>query len=351
MPNSQNQIYFITSDKRDLYFEDAFRTLSAPNGYQMKYRYQTKWITDNLLLKEDYEIMILALLGTKEECVDNVLELIPLRKATIKKITVEKESQFNQYYLELGEYLKTEKVIENIPENIEEKMIFSTENSIAQNIIEANVSTCPWESTIDELLKLSNNAFKKRVLYNIEGINKKKFLCRDKWKRIPLKGKNIYKLASNSDYKLKVRMKKADELENSKINVECGDDVIRNIDTICSLDAPRENVSIDFYTAEVKKESRHSKLIFKSAPSDSDEKSNKYDLKIDIDLSRKKSSYILFGLMTAVTTTVTRYDIYSFSKICKFMDENSILGFLDYSVFPLVIFFVSICLFWGYDKK
>lgn len=353
---SNENVYFITSNASDLYFEDSLRVLSAPNKYLIKFRYQKKWIERDLCttLKKGTEIIILSLTKTSS---NTKYELIPLRKAKIKKII--EEGILIQYYLELGDFVCIENCDSYIIENKPELMVFSseTESYSDYTAVRQKKVKCEWEAIVDKLFELKNDSFKKIPLYNVSSLSLK--TCKLNDKKVTIKGKQ-YKLFNNSNYVLRVKMKKSKSSKQSTIKIECDNSIIKNLVSEYTLTAPRDNINIDFFTGDLKKDARFSKLILKNTPVrvNTDDSTiceeitgNKYDLNIEVKLSRKKLSYIIFGLLSAVIATATEYELYNFSKIHTFWINYGCAGVLNYLLFPIIIFCVTAGLFWGYDKK
>lgn len=271
------QICFISSDTRDLYAEDIFRVMAAPESYIIKFRYRYELIKEVNRIKENMDVIIYSLVGTHSD--ENKLELIPIRKAKIKDI--EKQNDFIEYYLELKEFViltsENKKIeCEKIPQKI---VSIITDKNL-------EVEPCLWEEKIEELFALDNNNFRDRLMYKIEKLEVRKF-C-ERWKNVPLKGKNTYVCYSNSDYKLIINLKKSSD-KNYILNINCDKDILKDILEFISLDAPRDKVTNRFYTGYFNTDQRYSQLIFRNPPQKSEvEDSNKYDFKINIKLKKKK---------------------------------------------------------------
>ncbi|HFX3724907.1 MAG: hypothetical protein ACLR3E_08105 [Enterococcus durans] len=331
------QICFISSDTRDLYAEDIFRVMAAPESYIIKFRYRYELIKEVNRIKENMDVIIYSLVGTHSD--ENKLELIPIRKAKIKDI--EKQNDFIEYYLELKEFViltsENKKIeCEKIPQKI---VSIITDKNL-------EVEPCLWEEKVEELFALDNNNFRDRLMYKIEKLEVRKF-C-ERWKNVPLKGKNTYVCYSNSDYKLIINLKKSSD-KNYILNINCDKDILKDILEFISLDAPRDKVTNRFYTGYFNTDQRYSQLIFRNTPQKSEvEDSNKYDFKINIKLKKRKFYSILFGLLIGILTAVTKYNgIITFSKVWN----KSIPEILDYSFLPLIIGLISVFLFHKYDKK
>ena len=341
------QICFISSDTRDLYAEDIFRVMAAPESYIIKFRYRYELIKEVNRIKENMDVIIYSLVGTHSD--ENKLELIPIRKAKIKDI--EKQNDFIEYYLELKEFViltsENKKIeCEKIPQKI---VSIITDKNL-------EVEPCLWEEKVEELFALDNNNFRDRLMYKIEKLEVRKF-C-ERWKNVPLKGKNTYVCYSNSDYKLIINLKKSSDKKSSDkkssdknyiLNINCDKDILKDILEFISLDAPRDKVTNRFYTGYFNTDQRYSQLIFRNPPQKSEvEDSNKYDFKINIKLKKRKFYSILFGLLIGILTAVTKYNgIITFSKVWN----KSIPEIIDYSILPLMIGLISGFLFHKYDKK
>ncbi|EMF0421877.1 hypothetical protein IL099_002822 [Enterococcus hirae] len=331
------QICFISSDTRDLYAEDIFRVMAAPESYIIKFRYRYELIKEVNRIKENMDVIIYSLVGTHSD--ENKLELIPIRKAKIKDI--EKQNDFIEYYLELKEFVRLTSENKKIEcEKIPQKIV----SIITDKNLE--VEPCLWEKKVEELFALDNNNFRDRLMYKIEKLEVRKF-C-ERWKNVPLKGKNTYVCYSNSDYKLIINLKKSSD-KNYILNINCDKDILKDILEFISLDAPRDKVTNRFYTGYFNTDQRYSQLIFRNTPQKSEvEDSNKYDFKINIKLKKRKFYSILFGLLIGILTAVTKYNgIITFSKVWN----KSIPEILDYSFLPLIIGLISGFLFHKYDKK
>lgn len=331
------QICFISSDTRDLYAEDIFRVMAAPESYIIKFRYRYELIKEVNRIKENMDVIIYSLVGTHSD--ENKLELIPIRKAKIKDI--EKQNDFIEYYLELKEFVRLTSENKKIEcEKIPQKIV----SIITDKNLE--VEPCLWEKKVEELFALDNNNFRDRLMYKIEKLEVRKF-C-ERWENVPLKGKNTYVCYSNSDYKLIINLKKSSD-KNYILNINCDKDILKDILEFISLDAPRDKVTNRFYTGYFNTDQRYSQLIFRNTPQKSEvEVSNKYDFKINIKLKKRKFYSILFGLLIGILTAVTKYNgIITFSKVWN----KSIPEILDYSFLPLIIGLISGFLFHKYDKK
>ncbi|HHD1574265.1 TPA: hypothetical protein ACN1M8_001932 [Enterococcus faecium] len=331
------QICFISSDTRDLYAEDIFRVMAAPESYIIKFRYRYELIKEVNRIKENMDVIIYSLVGTHSD--ENKLELIPIRKAKIKDI--EKQNDFIEYYLELKEFVRLTSENKKIEcEKIPQKIV----SIITDKNLE--VEPCLWEKKVEELFALDNNNFRDRLMYKIEKLEVRKF-C-ERWENVPLKGKNTYVCYSNSDYKLIINLKKSSD-KNYILNINCDKDILKDILEFISLDAPRDKVTNRFYTGYFNTDQRYSQLIFRNTPQKSEvEDSNKYDFKINIKLKKRKFYSILFGLLIGILTAVTKYNgIITFSKVWN----KSIPEIIDYSFLPLIIGLISGFLFHKYDKK
>ncbi len=253
------QICFISSDTRDLYAEDIFRVMAAPESYIIKFRYRYELIKEVNRIKENMDVIIYSLVGTHSD--ENKLELIPIRKAKIKDI--EKQNDFIEYYLELKEFViltsENKKIeCEKIPQKI---VSIITDKNL-------EVEPCLWEEKVEELFALDNNNFRDRLMYKIEKLEVRKF-C-ERWKNVPLKRKNTYVCYSNSDYKLIINLKKSSDKKSSDknyiLNINCDKDILKDILEFISLDAPRDKVTNRFYTGYFNTDQRYSQLIFRNPP-------------------------------------------------------------------------------------
>lgn len=337
---------FISSDKRDLYFEDVFRVMAAPKSYSIKFRYQNKWIENIDEVKKNDEIIICSLVGTKNDETDKMLELIPVRKAKIQETTC--DSGLTMYYLELGNFVQLisnqkTKIMSSVPE----KMVCTTIEDE-----KLKVRSCTWEEKVDELFSLQNDSFSNRLMYKVEKLEKKNIF--GNWKDVPFKKKNTYVLQNDSDYQMTIKLKKKEEQrEKVLLSISADKELIKNILKTFSLDAPRDIIKNDFYTGVLDKGNRYSRITFNNTPREYEsQKDNKYDFKINIEFSRKKTTYLLFGILMGALTTFTKYNgIISFSKIINLMNSKGIFGILDYTLLPLSVCVISALLFYGYDKK
>ncbi len=104
-------IAFISSDYRELYKDDIYRTLALPEKSTIHFRYDPKWI--NMDLVDDPESLrgkegvIFFLIGTSNDSkTEN--RLISTRKVIIKKVEQNSNTSRVHFFLEMGEFCDTE---------------------------------------------------------------------------------------------------------------------------------------------------------------------------------------------------------------------------------------------------
>jgi hypothetical protein len=113
---------FFSSDARPLYKADIFRVLALPGGYTIQFRYEKKWLADEVVQLvdrgkiSDQKALIVFVVGNKnwKNQGDSKLRFLPLRTATVKDVFVEQQSTQFVFVLELDQFVEvTEDVLKS----------------------------------------------------------------------------------------------------------------------------------------------------------------------------------------------------------------------------------------------
>lgn len=105
-------IAFLSSDSRDLYKADIFRSLALPNKATVVFRYDFKYlhpdIISNLSSLVDSCAVIFFLVGNKlsESLQPSMLSSISIRKAVIKSVDKSEKTKKVSFVLELGDFIE-----------------------------------------------------------------------------------------------------------------------------------------------------------------------------------------------------------------------------------------------------
>lgn len=155
MTANNSTIAFLSSDARKLYRDDILRVTSYPNGFVIKFRYKQKYINTQIVSQinnlSNREAIIFFTVGNslhipKEE---RTLVNVPVRKAVIKKVIHQQNTQNYEFYLELGEFLQSNNSQIEFPKN---EFVAYTNHQLSE---------APWKIVIDNI----KNSFKDSLFY------------------------------------------------------------------------------------------------------------------------------------------------------------------------------------------
>jgi hypothetical protein len=154
-----------SSDSRELYKADIYRSLSLPDGHILHFRYKEKYVDENILnSSEDYKNKDVAIFFTHGNLLDNnesnTVEHISIRYSELVHYEKSQETGLFHAYLKLKSFCNLNIDSGNSIEKKPPQKFFS-ELKLTENKNQDN-----WHSRVD-LLK---SHFNDHVFYNIKGI-------------------------------------------------------------------------------------------------------------------------------------------------------------------------------------
>ncbi|MCG8402126.1 MAG: hypothetical protein MJA84_11080 [Firmicutes bacterium] len=284
-------VSFFSSDARQLYKADIFRVLALPDNFIIHFRYQKKYINDDLLNDIegmiDQEAVIFFTAGNeiKKDAKSKDLVNIPIRGAQIIDIEDCRETGLVHFYLKLRGFsvytLQNDNPKDNFP-----PYKFVSKIKLTQH------NTCPWIDIIDQI----KHHFQGVLFFKINGIKKSydqliypMFNKKEK--------QSNYNLDEEQDYILNMSFFDNSGGENA---LQIKDN--RNVLFITSPDIIKigsikddRKYRIITHTLDVRETTTF--LSFISKPENGQE-NQVYDLLVPVNIKKTKCKIICFGLVS-----------------------------------------------------
>lgn len=318
-------IGFFSSDARILYKDDIYRVMALPEDYIIKFRYQKKHIlnslyNENLLNKE---AIIFFSQGNNDVKGDKkVFQNYSLRKAEIKDITYDSNTELVYYYLSLKEFIEfnIEQTEEsNLPPDIFVTWVYG---ELGQKY--------KWTERIDAIKKSFDNVLflnVNQIFDKDNNIIKPEFS--DKLKE------SYFKLNDEKDYYIKILLYEtnyAESKDNNYFDIEQESKYItiyKQKKLFIGAEKDTVNICIFTRTLDIKNTIDYIK-IFTCL-----ENEHNYDLLLKFNICRKLTKTIVFGVLSAVIAfslflgqflaeSTNRFQL-TFCGYCKFLIIASLL--------------------------
>jgi len=327
----------LSSDSRELYKADIYKTLSMPENFILHFRYKYKYV-DEKILNDDIEKLkekkVVIFFVAKK---DDDYEYISIRKANIHHIEKSDNTELVNIYLKLGEFTNTKININN--------------NDILLKYITCNgEEKVSWKNRIEKV----RNYFDKNVIYYfIENITDKKnrkisikFNYNSKYSYYKLKqGKEyIINLAISNPF-LAIGSKSENYLEVKTNN----NDIILNRTLPIYSSVQFDNIQIPFFITYSNYYKITSHILFKPIINLKENNYNEYISDIKIEKVNGYIESVIFGLLSIfflIGFFIIKDNSYSLSLFSLKLRLNIKL------VIVIIIFFISTSvLFHKYNKK
>ncbi|OIM20739.1 hypothetical protein ATX59_07415 [Oenococcus oeni] len=335
---------FLSTNYRELYLNDDYRVLAAPDSYIIKFRYQRKWIQPEVLkevllghFQGTNAIIEMGVNDNEIEQKNVSMQIFPLRRASVAAIRyphcnkgLDSDSDLFEFYLKLGDFIKYR---DNYDTSVFKFVSFADDNHYQQT---------NWDQLTDDIRKRSKvRLFGKAPLINIVGLGayrrKKGNSDLPTWEELSYK--NTYKLKNDSLYFIRIKEKKYEDADLSQpVSLDLEDITQNNSEKneSISLNAPRDQVDIEFFTKSSSEKSENVDL--KISTSDCiDLNTNNISLSFKVSLSKKLYDYIVIFVSAYLLSL----------SIVLGSRQVSLSSFL----FPIIPTFVACLLFWAFNKK
>ena len=327
------EISLISTNARGLYHDDILRVINLPNDYVMKFRYQKKYILEDIISNQkkyiNKEAVIVYAAGDYRDKEQHEIEHYAIRKCTIVEIVDnEKETGRFDIYIRLKEYVRGKvQFTSNSTSNNDVKLMTSLNYSMLDN--------CTWQESVDNI----KDKLKEKTLIKVDGIKN----IRGKQLKVKY-DKNLkiskYNLCDDAEYILDIIVYTIDMNDKIKYSINTAE-VIQIYDifdgkietTIEKLALPisikRISVPQEIQTIDLKID-------------------NEPGLKINIGIRKNMKNTIMF----AIASIIFAISVNQGKALLEYSTNNvSIILILHYVVIGIVFIISTGILFHSFDKK
>lgn len=305
----QNLIGFFSSDARPLYKEDIYRTLALPGNSIIHFRYNQKYIQNDIVRNYKEHIgklgVIFFVTGndlTKEEK-DRNIEYHSIRKVTTKDILISKDTGYFHFYLELNDFIDCDLSINN-PDK------FVTRIAINEGIKHS------WLERVEAV----KDHFDDILFFKYELFSKNNKLISPIYSK--LNNDAIFHIDDEKEYKLSFSF--YDKLQGkSSLNIEdsnCMDVYYKECSNIGTL---IDNRSFKLMTHIVSQNKTPSVLRISPDPSDNIKDGLKYEVVSFFEIHKRRFNTIIFGVISSfvfiaiILTQIIGVHIKSGKPLCE----------------------------------
>lgn len=342
---SKKVIAFFSSDAREKYKADIFRTLALPNKYVIHFRYQNQYIQPELLsnlsaLKNKEGIIFYA--NGNDTSIDKekrVIEFLSIRNVIIKDIYHDENLGLVNFYLELRDFVDC-KFFEYTPKELVTPYLSVSEINV--NFGHKN----SWQDRVD----LFQTYLKNTLFYYISSIKHGNSELEPKYSEV-LK-ESWYKLDDETSYQMYFSFYDPSNGEYGLNINNTGDTVDINIPSEHKIGAPRETSIFELRTHTIQLQSTSGVTTYtirSSSPEEAPDPLIDLSVQLNWKVYKKFRNILLFGLFTVLAVagvaigSIASKDLTTIS----FKSINLVLAFVSI----LLIFFAASVLFWMFNKK
>lgn len=334
-------VAFYSSDYRPLYKSDIFRALALPKGHVIHFRYQKKYVDEQILSKLDSELLnsegvIFYTLGTdpNNPQEDGVIENISIRKVKIVKACVKEDTGLVHFYLELIDFIDCK-----TPNDLEAPTMF------VKYIEPILFDKDTWSNRIEKVKKSFQGAlfFLIDSVKNLDGSN-----IKPEFKEI--EGKSYYNLEDEKEYIIDLSFFD-DSGGYNKLKLEIDKSHLISIDSPreIQVEAIRDNRSYSMVTSPLDILTSTAFLRFDSTFEEKDQPENvpKLELVLQINIKRQENKSFTFGA----------YSFFAFLALVvsnaavRLSDLGTQTVFIVVGVASLVFAFATGALYHFFSKK
>lgn len=290
------KIAFFSSDFRELYKGDIFRTLALPPGYIIHFRYQKQYIDENIKsnLKEiigNSGIIYFTVNNKLESQLGNTtLQNISIREVIIEDCEESDNTSLVHFYLKLGQFIDVSIDSNNAAEK-------QPPNKFVTKLNYTQGDKNQWIDRIDVV----KSYFPNLLFFTINTIrdkNNKKIVP----KYSSVEKQSIFELRDQSKYFLEISFyDKSDDKIGFKIE-EKGKIISINSPSIIKIGANKDDKKIPFLThsLDVIDSSTFLNLILENQDIENTEKLKNYTVILEFNLKKYILKPILFGFFSAL---------------------------------------------------
>lgn len=138
-----------SSDSRELYKADIYRTVNLPDDHVVHFRYKKKYVEEAILsapeTKYGKDVLIFFTVGNSLDSVPNCVKNVPIRKAKIVNIQIDKDTDVCHIYMQLGKFWKA-KISESNHSDVMPIHKFFTTLKLD------NSGVLTWKETVESIL-------------------------------------------------------------------------------------------------------------------------------------------------------------------------------------------------------
>lgn len=292
-------IAFFSSDFRQLYKSDVYRSLALPKGYIIHFRYQKKYIEEQLLEEIltdighsnskiiNQEGIIFFTSGTDPEISEQnkTSKNTSIRQVKILKYECGENTDLIHFYLELGDFVNFK--LTNVDEG---PVKFVSRIDVNQTMIK-----CIWADRVEEI----KESFIGALFVNVASIND------SKGQNINPRfndnsGNSYYELIDDKEYSIKLSFYDVSN-GNNAIKLEVKNDRIIALETPgeIRIQAPMDDRSLNLTTIalDVSKSTAYLRLITSYMEK---EKNVPLEMALQLNVKRQKTKPVIFGGISAV---------------------------------------------------
>lgn len=343
-------IVALSSDYRDFYIADIYRSLSLPSGSLLHFRYKKKYVDDVFFEKKSHigkeRIIIFLQIGNNN--LDSYIKTnVPIRSGIIESFHYEENTEVFHIYIKLGEYVQYKK--EHTLKEASGKYLYETQEDL--------VEQTSWHNVIETIKNTNLNIPDfffciKRVIRNNKTILPK---------IDPVNFMSYYKLDHDMKYSIEISIAKKDN-SNSSLFLEWDKDILQlNSPSIINTSVQYDDINIPLETNQISRKAKDT--FIEITPT---EKENKplplYTSTISITLTKKLLEAIKFStcttfLIIALGLAKHASDIFSQNEICFISEcKKDIVPSVFYSslllfISLILIFLITMYSYYKFNKK
>lgn len=318
---SMNLFAVISSDNRELYKADIYKTLALPKGYIIHFRYKKKHVDEDILYNKKVvgkKAVIFFAANNKPEF-KQPLKHIPLRLATISHAEICEETNLFHVFLKLEEFCSI-----NAEYSIDQNIFFTKLHNVETKQI-------AWQKQINSIIDF----FPDTTFFHLHGIynSKKESKIHNKTKS------SCYKLTHGAKYCLKISLANP---KNSDTTIKIFDSSKAiNINQLNPLQSSVQfdDLDIPIYIKHLSTYQQFSLLSF--APENNNKDFGEYITNIELNLIMRKSRIAYFGLLTTL----------ALCSSAALINAPSNPTHIYYPIFASILVVSSGLLFALYNKK
>ena len=342
---SKKVFAFFSSDAREKYKSDIFRTLALPHKYVIHFRYQTKYIQPkllsnlNTLLNKEGVIFYANGNDTNKDKDKREITFLSIRNVIIKDIYRDDTLDLVNFYLELSDFVDC-KFIENTP-----KELVTPNFSVSEIEIDSGQKN-KW----GERVNLLQNYLKNTLYYFINSVRQGNTELEPKYSK--LAKESFYELNDESDYQIYFSVFDPSNGEYGLEVKNSGDTFDIDIPYEHKVAAPRDTELFVLHTHTLQVLSKSEVTTYSirsSSPTVAPTPMIDLSVKLHWKIIKKFWNIVLFGIFSIIAAIGLALAALASTDLSK--TSFTMLNIALAVISALLIGFAASLLFWMFNKQ